>query len=59
MCTGYPGVPMNVLPTPGISKQNICLITGPRGNELCMPGFANQELGRFRDGKQEVDNADP
>ena len=34
---------MNVLATPEINTQNIFLFTGPRGNELIMPGFANQK----------------
>ena len=42
-----PQCPMNVLATPCIAEQNICLYTGPRGNELYMHGFANQALGRF------------
>ena len=48
---------MNVLATPEINTQNIFLFTGPRGNELIMPGFANQKLGKFYDCAQEVDNA--
>ena len=32
---------MNVLATPEINTQNIFLFTGPHGNELIMPGFAN------------------
>ena len=36
---------MNVLATPGLTEQNVSLYTGPRGNELCMPGFADQSLG--------------
>ena len=34
---------MNVLATPEINRQNIFLFTGPRGNELIMPGFASQK----------------
>ena len=48
---------MNVLGKPEINAQNIFLFTGPRGNELIMPSFANQKLGKFFDRKQEVDNA--
>ena len=48
---------VNVLVTPEINTQNIFLFTGPRGNELIMPGFANQKLGRLFDCEQEVDNA--
>ena len=48
---------MNVLATPEINTQNIFLFTGPRGNELIMPGFASQTLGKFFDCEQEVDNA--
>ena len=42
-----PQCPLNVLATPCIAEQNICLYTGPGGNELYMPGFADQTLGRF------------
>ena len=48
---------MNVLATLEISTQNIFLFTGPRGNELIMPGFAIQKLGKFFDCEQEVDYA--
>ena len=48
---------MKVLATPEINTQNIFLFTGPRGNELIMPGFANQKLGKFFDCEQEVDDA--
>ena len=48
---------MNVLATPKINTQSIFLFPGPRGNELTMPGFANQKLGKFFDCEQEVDNA--
>ena len=48
---------MNVLATPEINRQNIFLFTGPRGNELIMPGFASQKLGKFFDCEQDVDNA--
>ena len=48
---------MNVLATLEINTQTIFLFTGPRGNELIMPGFANQKLGKFFDCEQEVDNA--
>ena len=47
---------MNVLATPEINTQNIFLYTGPRGNELIMPGFTNQKLGKFFGCEQEVDN---
>ena len=40
-----PYLSMNVLATPEINAQNIFLFTGPRRNELIMPGFANQKLG--------------
>ena len=40
---------MNVLATLEINTQNIFLFTDPRGNELIMPGFANQKLGEFFD----------
>ena len=48
---------MNVLATPEINRQNIFLFTGPRGNELIMPKFASQKLGKFFDCEQDVDNA--
>ena len=48
---------MNVLATPQINKQKMFLFTGPRGIELIMPGIANQQLGKFHDCEQEVDNA--
>ena len=40
---------MNVLATPEINTQNIFLFTTPRGNELIMPEFANQTLGKIFD----------
>ena len=42
-----PQRPMNVLATPCSAEQNICQYTEPSGNELYMPGFADQTLGRF------------
>ena len=51
-----PQCPMNVLATPCIAEQNICLYTRPRGNELCMPGFANEALGKFDMRTQEMDH---
>ena len=48
---------MNVLATPEVNRQNIFLFTGPHGNELIMPGFARQKLGKFFDCEQDVDNA--
>ena len=48
---------VNVLATPEINTQNMFLFTGPRGNELIMPGFANQKLGKLFYCEQEVDNA--
>ena len=47
---------MNFLATPEVNKQNIFLFSGPRGNELFMPGFANHQLGKCHDGEQEIDN---
>ena len=38
------------------AEQNICQYTGPRGNELYMPGFANQAHGRFGICTQEMDH---
>ena len=40
---------MNVLATLDINTKNKFLFTGPRSNELIMPGFANQKLGKFID----------
>ena len=48
---------MKVLATREINTQNTFLFTGPRRNELIMPGFANQQLGKFFDCAQEVDDA--
>ena len=48
---------MNVLATPEINRQTIFLFTGPRRNELIMPGLASQKLGKFFDCEQDVDNA--
>ena len=48
---------MNVLATLEINRQNIFLFAGPRGNELIMPRFAGQKLGKFFDCEQDVDNA--
>ena len=47
---------MNVLATPCSTEQTICLYTGPRGNDLYMPGFADQMLGRFDKCTQEMDH---
>ena len=51
-----PQCPINVLATPCIAEQNICLYTGPRGNEVYMPGFVNQTLGKFGMCTQEMDH---
>ena len=51
-----PQCPMNVLATPCIAEQNIYPNTGPRGNELYMPGFADQLLGSFGKCTQEMDH---
>ena len=48
---------MDVLATPEINTQITFLFTGPRGNELIMPGFADHKLGEFLDCEQEVDKA--
>ena len=48
---------MNVLSTPEINTQNTFLLTGPHGNGLIMPGFANQQFGKFFDCTQEVHDA--
>ena len=48
--------PMNVVATPCIAEQNICLSTGPRGNDLYIPGFANQALGKFDTCTEEMDH---
>ena len=46
---------VNVLGTPCIAEQTICLYARPRGNELYVPGFANQALGRFNMYAQKMD----
>ena len=51
-----PQCPMNVQAKPCISEQNICLYTGPRGNKLYIPGFADQTLGRLDKCTQEMDH---
>ena len=51
-----PQCPMNVLATPCIAEQNMYLYTGPRGNELYVPGFADQSLGVFDKCTQEMDH---
>ena len=40
-----PQCPINLLGTESLRAQNIYLYTGPRGNELTIPGFADQEHG--------------
>ena len=40
-----PQCPINLLGTESLRKQNIYLCTSPRGNELTIPGFADQEHG--------------
>ena len=47
-----PQCPMNVLATPCIAEQNICLYAGPRGNEV----NADPTLGRFGICTQEMDH---
>jgi len=34
---------MNVMATPSLAEQKLFWVTGPRGNELYMHGFANQK----------------
>ena len=51
-----PQRPMTVLATPCITEQDIFLYTVPRGNELYMPGFADQTLGRFDKCTREMDH---
>ena len=50
-----PGCLMNVLATPCLAEQNICLYMGNRGIELYMPGFENQMLGKYGMCTQEMD----
>ena len=52
-----PCLSMNVVATLEINTQNIFLFTVPRGNGLIMPGFANQQLGKFFDSAPEVVDA--
>ena len=40
-----PQCPINLLATDSPRKQNMYLYTGPRGNELTIPGFADQKRG--------------
>ena len=47
---------MNVQATPCIAEPNIDLHIGPRGNELYMPGFADQSLGVIHKCTQEMDH---
>ena len=47
---------MNVLATPESNTLKISVFTGTRGNELIIPGFANQKLGKFFDSEQKEDN---
>ena len=47
---------MNVLATPCIAERNIYMYTGPRGNELYMPGFTDQSLGSFGKCTQVMDH---
>ena len=51
-----PQSPMNVLATPCLTEQSMYLYTGPQGNELYMPGFADQSLGVFDKVTQEMDH---
>ena len=48
---------MNVLATPEINTLNVFLFTGPCGNELIMPSYANQRLRKFFDCAQQVGDA--
>ena len=40
-----PQCPINMRATESLRKQNMYLYTGPRGNEITIPGFADQEHG--------------
>ena len=40
-----PQCPINLLATESLRSQNMYLYTGSRGNELTIPGFADQEHG--------------
>ena len=40
-----PQWPINLLAAESLRTQNMYLCTGPRGNELTIPGFADQEHG--------------
>ena len=51
-----PQCPMNVLATPCIAEQNMYLYIGPRGNELYVPGCADQSLGVLGTCTQEMDH---
>ena len=51
-----PRCPINLLATESLRAQNMYLCTGPRGNELTIPGFADQEHGRHGAIDQKADS---
>ena len=51
-----PQCPINLLATESLRTQNMYLYTGPRGNELTIPGFADQEHGRHGAIDQKADS---
>ena len=51
-----PQRPINLLATESLRAQNMYLYTGPRGNELTIPGFADQEYGRHGNIDQKADS---
>ena len=55
-----PQCPINLLANESPRKQNMYLYTGPRGNELTIPGFADQEHGSHGTIDQKADlNGNP
>ena len=55
-----PQCPIHLLANESLRKQNMYLYTGPRGNELSNPGFADQEHGSHGTIDQKADlNGNP
>ena len=51
-----PQCPINLLATESLLTKNMYLCTGSRGNELTIPGFADQKHGRHGDIDQKADS---
>ena len=55
-----PQCPINLLAAESMRKQNMYLYTGPKGNKLIIPGFADQEYGSHGTIDQKADlNGNP